>query len=139
MGGPITENMHGKNLVNMYLAQYARGWSYTDVYILRDRSDGDGNQKFGFYTPDYTPRLAARYLHNLTTALADKGTRKTPGKLAYSMEASENATHVTAPFQWVALRSCSASQPHGSIACRGSALASMRKHHAAAAAFQCSM
>ncbi|MGC4047885.1 MAG: hypothetical protein QM758_29165 [Armatimonas sp.] len=85
IGGPITEDLHGKNLVNMYLAQFARGWSYTDVYILRDRSDEGGNQKFGFFAPDYTPRLAAKYLHNLTTALADKGTVKTPSKLAYSI------------------------------------------------------
>ena len=58
----------------MYLDQFKRGWSYTSVYILRDRTDEAGNQRFGFYKPDYTPRKAALYLHNLTTILADKGT-----------------------------------------------------------------
>jgi len=28
--------------------------------------DEGGNQQFGFFRPDYTPRKAATYLHNLT-------------------------------------------------------------------------
>ena len=43
------------NLLSMYLDQFKRGWGYTSVYILRDRTDEGGNQKFGFYTPDYKP------------------------------------------------------------------------------------
>ena len=63
----------------MYLDQFKRGWSYTAVYLLRDRADEGGNQQFGFYRPDYTPRKAAVYLHNLTTILADHGSLKKPG------------------------------------------------------------
>jgi hypothetical protein len=44
---------------------------HTSVYLLRDRTDEDGNQSFGFYQADYSPRKAAIYLHNLTTILAD--------------------------------------------------------------------
>jgi hypothetical protein len=85
IGNGITEEMHGMLLMNNYLAQYARGWSYTAVYLLRDRSDEDGNQQFGFYKTDYTPRKAAFYLHNLTTVLADKPSAHQPGKLKYAV------------------------------------------------------
>lgn len=69
----VSEARHGLYLMNMYLAQFARGYSYTSVYILRDRTDESGNQAFGFFAPDYTARLAAHYLHNLTTILVDPG------------------------------------------------------------------
>jgi hypothetical protein len=52
-------------------AQFRRGYAHTSVYLLRDRADEDGNQSFGFYQADYSPRKAAIYLHNLTTILAD--------------------------------------------------------------------
>jgi hypothetical protein len=45
--------------VNIYLAQFKRGYAYTLVYILRDRTDEDGDQTYGFFQPDYTPRKAA--------------------------------------------------------------------------------
>ena len=85
IGGAVTEDIHALNLLSLYLDQFRRGWSYTAVYLLRDRSDEAGNQQFGFYRPDYTPRKAARYLHNLTTILADRGVPKTPGKLGYTI------------------------------------------------------
>jgi hypothetical protein len=69
----------------MYLDQFKRGWGYTSVYLLRDRTDEGGNQQFGFYRSDYTPRKAGVYLHNLTTILADNGTLREPGKLDYSI------------------------------------------------------
>ena len=68
--GPVTEDIHALNLLTLYLDQFKRGWSYTSMYLLRDRVDEGGNQQFGFYKPDYTPRKAAVYLHNLTTILA---------------------------------------------------------------------
>ena len=74
--GPVTEEIHALNLLSLYLDQFKRGWSHTAVYLLRDRVDEAGNQRFGFYAPDYTPRRAALYLHNLTTILADKGSRR---------------------------------------------------------------
>jgi len=93
VGGAITEDIHALNLLSMYLDQFKRGWSYTSVYILRDRTDEGGNQKFGFYRPDYTPRKAALYLHNLTTILADKGTLAEPGKLDYSIPEEPATVH----------------------------------------------
>ena len=93
VGGEITEEIHGLNLLTMYLDQFKRGWSYTAVYLLRDRVDEGGNQKFGFYRPDYTPRPAAVYLHNLTTILADKGPAKKLGQLSYTIEPEPRTMH----------------------------------------------
>jgi hypothetical protein len=85
IGGDITENIHGLNLLSMYLDQFKRGWSYTAVYLLRDRVDEAGNQQFGFYRPNYTPRRAAVFLHNLTTILADDGAPSAAGKVRYTV------------------------------------------------------
>ena len=93
MGKRSRKTIHALNLLSMYLDQFKRGWSYTSVYILRDRTDEGGNQKFGFYTPDYKPRKAALYLHNLTTILADKGALAKPGKLDYSIPKQPAAVH----------------------------------------------
>ncbi|HEX3717909.1 MAG TPA: hypothetical protein VH595_08070 [Verrucomicrobiae bacterium] len=90
IGGVITEKIHALNLLTMYLDQFKRGWSYTAIYLLRDRTDESGNQRFGFYAPDYTPRKAAVYLHNMTAILADTGDF-TPGKLDYTV-ANQPAT-----------------------------------------------
>jgi hypothetical protein len=46
--GPVTEEGHGLNLMNLYLAQFKRGYVHTSVYLLRDRTDEGGNQSFGF-------------------------------------------------------------------------------------------
>jgi hypothetical protein len=93
VGGAITEEIQALNLMSMYLDQFKRGWSYTGVYLLRDRVDESGNQKFGFYKPDYTPRKAAIYLHNLTTILADRGSIDRPGQLDYTIPAEPATTH----------------------------------------------
>ena len=93
IGGVVTEDIHALNLMSMYLDQFKRGWSDTDVYLLRDRSDESGNQQFGFYRPDYTPRKAAVYLHNLTSVLADHGLLKTPGRLGYTIPNEPATVH----------------------------------------------
>jgi hypothetical protein len=85
--------MHGLNLMNLYLAQFKRGYAYTSVYLLRDRTDEDGNQTFGFFRPDYSPRPAAVYLHNLTTILADKGTLAKPGQLDATIADQPDTVH----------------------------------------------
>jgi hypothetical protein len=89
----FTEKKQACLYLNLYLAQFKRKWSYTAVYLLRDRSDEDGNQSFGFYKPDYTPRKAAIYLHNLTTILADKGTVDQPKGLKYDINNQPETVH----------------------------------------------
>jgi hypothetical protein len=89
--GRVTEEIQALNLMSMYLDQFKRGWSHTCVYLLRDRTDEGGNQSFGFFRPDFTPRKAAVYLHNLTTILAARGPLAMPGRLTYSI-ANQPAT-----------------------------------------------
>ena len=91
--GPVTEEIHGLNLMNLYLAQFKRGYAYTSVYLLRDRTDEDGNQSFGFYRADYSPRKAAIYLHNLMTILADNGTLAKPGHLDFAIANQPETVH----------------------------------------------
>jgi hypothetical protein len=85
LAGPITEQVQASLYLDIFLAQFKRGWSYTCIYLLRDRTDEAGNQTFGFYRPDYSPRSAATCLHNLTTILADGGSATQGGTLAYSI------------------------------------------------------
>ncbi|MGC8832933.1 MAG: glycosyl hydrolase [Armatimonadota bacterium] len=91
--GPFTERVQALLYLSVYLAQFKRGWKHTAIYILRDRSDEAGNQSFGFYTKDYTPRTAAHYLHNFTTILADRGSRKQTGRLVYSISNQPETVH----------------------------------------------
>jgi hypothetical protein len=94
IGGAITEQLHALNLLSLYLDQFKRGWSDTSVYILRDRTDEGGNQAFGFFKPDYTPRKAAIYLHNLTAILADTGAPLAPpGALDYAISHKPDTVH----------------------------------------------
>ncbi len=93
IGGPVTEEIQALNLVSMYLDQFKRGWSHTAVYLLRDRADEGGNQTFGFFKGDYSPRKAALYLHNLTTILADRGRIEKPGQLNYAIAEQPATVH----------------------------------------------
>ena len=89
----ITEDIHALNILSLYLDQFKRGWNYTALYLLRDRVDEAGNQQYGLYKPDYTPRKAAVYLHNLTSILADSGVLAKPGKLHYSLSNQPTTAH----------------------------------------------
>jgi hypothetical protein len=89
----VTEELQGLNILSMYLDQFKRGWSYTAIYLLHDRGDETGNQKFGLYKPDYTPRKAAVYLHNLTAILADSGSAAASGSLDYSIDNQTPTIH----------------------------------------------
>ncbi len=93
IGGDVTERVHAAELADFYLAQFKRGWSFTCPYILRDRTDEGGNQRFGFFSPDYKPRLAARFIHNLTTVLADTGRATDLTPLEYSIPDCPATTH----------------------------------------------
>ncbi|MCJ2179804.1 hypothetical protein [Novosphingobium album (ex Hu et al. 2023)] len=91
--GAVGERLQAIHLLNIYLAQFKRGYAYTSVYILRDRTDEGGNQAFGFFRPDYSPRLAAVYLHNLTTILADSALSSPPGELAFAIANQPETVH----------------------------------------------
>jgi hypothetical protein len=88
---PGGEDVQGKVLSNAYLDQYAEGWSYTFIYELGDGEGGGGNQ--GLFHTNWTPKLAATYIHNLTTILADPGPSITPGALDYSIPDKPDTVH----------------------------------------------
>src|SRR6266851_3109442 len=90
INGAITEEVQANNYLNVYLAQFKRGWSYTFIYEFMDDSDGS----FGFYKDDYTTaRKSAVYMHNLTSILADKGTMSSLKTLYYSIPKQPETTH----------------------------------------------
>lgn len=67
----LTEEMQGCMYMNLYLAQFKRGWAYTAIYLLKTHSDETNHAAFAFFNQDGTPKVAAHYLHNLTSILAD--------------------------------------------------------------------
>jgi hypothetical protein len=85
------ERTQGTVLVNTYLAQFKRGWRYTFIYQLRDGEGGSGNQ--GLFHSDSTPKLAATYIHNLTSVLADDRPIESPGYLNYSIVNQSATVH----------------------------------------------
>ena len=88
---PDQERTQGTVLVNTYLAQFKRGWRYTFIYELGEGEGGGGNQ--GLYHKDWTPKLAATYIHNLTSILADNIHVATPEKLDYSIANAPSTVH----------------------------------------------
>ena len=88
---PGGEDVQGKVLTNTYLDQFAEGWSYTFIYELGDGEGGGGHQ--GLFHSDWTPKLAATYIHNLTTILADPGSGATPAALDYKIPNKPDTVH----------------------------------------------
>jgi hypothetical protein len=87
--GAITEEQQGRVFLNLYLSAFKQGFSYTFIYMLRD----DPVQGYwGLFDTSYNPKKSGTYLHNLTTILADTGTRS-PGKLDYSIAAEPTTVH----------------------------------------------
>jgi len=92
-GGKYNEENQATIHLTLYLDHFKRGWSYLSMYIMRDRTDEAGNQSYGAFRKDYTPRKSAVALHNMTTILADTTSIKTPGKLAYSIPSQPETVH----------------------------------------------
>lgn len=87
--GAITEDQQGKLFLDLYLAAYKRGWRYTFIYMLHD----DPAQGYwGLFHTDYTAKLSATYLHNLTMILSDQAAI-TPGSLNYSIPGEPANVH----------------------------------------------
>jgi hypothetical protein len=85
------ERTQGTVLVNTYLAQFKRGWRYTFIYQLGEGEGGGGNH--GLFHENWTPKLAATYIHNLTSILADDIPVATPKKLDYSIANQPPTVH----------------------------------------------
>jgi hypothetical protein len=91
VSNPGGEPVQGKVLVNTYLDQFDEGWSYTFIYELGDGEGGGGNQ--GLFHTDWTPKLSATYIHNLTTVLADPGAPTPAGAFTYSIPSEPDTVH----------------------------------------------
>jgi len=88
--GAITEEQQARVFLDLYLAAFTRGFTYTFIYMLRD----DPVQGYwGLFDTSYNPKTSGTYIHNLTTILADTGTPTTPGKLDYSVMAEPATVH----------------------------------------------
>ena len=88
--GGVTQDQQGKILVNVYLSAAARGWTYTFIYQMIDDSDS-----FGVFqnTNPLTPKLAANYIHNLTSILADTSSNFSAQQLAYTISNEPATVH----------------------------------------------
>jgi hypothetical protein len=85
------ERIQGTVLVQVFLAQFKRGWRYTFIYQLGEGEGGGGNH--GLFHDNWTPKLAATYIHNLTSILADKVSVAAPRRLAYSIPQQPETVH----------------------------------------------
>jgi hypothetical protein len=88
--GSITEEQQARVFLNLYLAAFKRGWTYTFLYMLRD----DPVQGYwGLFDTSYGPKRSGTYLHNFTTILADSGSGGPTGRLDYSIAADPATVH----------------------------------------------
>lgn len=85
--GPTDERTQGVVLVNTYLAQFKRGWRHTFIFEI------GGGGSLGLFHANWTPKLAATYIHNLTSILADHVATANPGKLNYSIANAPPTVH----------------------------------------------
>jgi hypothetical protein len=88
---PKEERIQGTVLVNTLLAQFKRDWRYTFIYELGEGEGGGGHQ--GLFHEDWTPKLAASYIHNLTTILRDNEPRTDLGSLDYEIVGQPATVH----------------------------------------------
>ena len=68
----VTEEDQARLYLNMFLSQFAQGWSHTGMYLFKGRADEPHYETFALFKLDYTPKQAAHYLHNFTTILDDR-------------------------------------------------------------------
>jgi hypothetical protein len=88
----ISEEQQGALLTNLYLSAVARKWTYTFIYMLVDEPQA-GNGFYGLFHRDYTPKLSATYLHNLTRILADENSAFTPRRFTYYVPDQPRTVH----------------------------------------------
>jgi len=86
----LTEDQQGRLFLNLYLAAYKRGWTYTFVYMLHDDA---GQGYWGFVHTDYSNKPSATYLHNMTTILSDNASSFTPGSVNYTIPSQPATVH----------------------------------------------
>jgi hypothetical protein len=79
----VSAELQGRLLTDVYLQAYRQGWDKTFIYLMFNNSTGDDG--FGMLNPPARPTLLGRYIHNLTSILADNTSAFTPGRVNYSI------------------------------------------------------
>jgi hypothetical protein len=84
LASPVTQWMQGVTDLNMLFDQYLNGYLYSLIFEMVDGEGGccDG---YGLYQNTFAPKLAATFIHNLTTILADSSDTFSAGSLSYSL------------------------------------------------------
>jgi hypothetical protein len=75
----VSDDMRGRLLTDVYLQAYKRGWSKTFIYLMFNSTTGDNG--FGIMDTPARPTLLGRYIHNLTSILADNSSSFSPGRV----------------------------------------------------------
>jgi hypothetical protein len=78
----VSADMQGRLLTDVYLQAYKQGWSKTFIYLMFNNITGDNG--LGMLNASGDPTLLGRYIHNLTSILADNSSTFKPGSVNYS-------------------------------------------------------
>lgn len=78
----VSADMQGRLLTDVYLQAYRMGWSKTFIYLMFNNGADKG---YGMLNAPGHPTLLGRYVHNLTSILADNSSAFTPGRVSYSI------------------------------------------------------
>jgi hypothetical protein len=78
----VSSDMQGRLLTDVYLQAYKQGWSKTFIYLMFNNITGDNG--LGMLNASGDPTLLGRYIHNLTSILADNSSTFKPGSVNYS-------------------------------------------------------
>jgi hypothetical protein len=78
----VSADVQGRLLTDVYLQAYNQGWSKTFIYLMFNSATGDNG--YGMLNTPERPTLLGRYIHNLTSILADNSSAFTPGRVNYS-------------------------------------------------------
>ena len=77
----VSADMQGRLLTDVYLQAYKQGWSKTFIYLMFNNTHGDNG--YGMLDAPDQPTMLGRYVHNLTSILADRSSAFTPGSVNY--------------------------------------------------------
>jgi hypothetical protein len=79
----VSDDMRGRLLTDVYLQAYKQGWSKTFIYLMFNNTTGD--RGYGTMDAPGRPTLLGRYIHNLTSILADNSSAFSPGSVNCSI------------------------------------------------------
>jgi hypothetical protein len=79
----VSADMQGRLLTDVYLQAYKQGWSKTFIYLMFNNIT-TGDNGWGMLNRSGDPTLVGRYIHNLTSILADNSSTFTPRSVNYS-------------------------------------------------------